>query len=70
MRSIGTAKQLSRLGIRHRSPRHRRGARSRTLGRPAARSRPCPMGWRSRDWYLGEYAPLLFDRNGNIGPSV
>ncbi|WP_040834573.1 winged helix DNA-binding domain-containing protein [Nocardia brevicatena] len=31
---------------------------------------PTPMGWQSRSWYLGEHAPLLFDRNGNIGPSV
>ncbi|WP_067697340.1 winged helix DNA-binding domain-containing protein [Nocardia jejuensis] len=31
---------------------------------------PTPMGWQTRDWYLGEHAPALFDRNGNIGPSV
>ncbi|NNH72081.1 winged helix DNA-binding domain-containing protein [Nocardia uniformis] len=31
---------------------------------------PTPMGWQSRDWYLGPHAPALFDRNGNIGPSV
>jgi DNA glycosylase AlkZ-like len=29
-----------------------------------------PMGWSERSWYLGEHAPLLFDRSGNIGPSV
>ncbi|MGW7050727.1 winged helix DNA-binding domain-containing protein [Streptomyces sp. NPDC054887] len=29
-----------------------------------------PMGWHTRDWYLGEHAPRLFDRAGNIGPSV
>src|SRR5690606_39974645 len=29
-----------------------------------------PMGWQSRDWVLGPHAPALFDRNGNIGPSV
>jgi hypothetical protein len=28
------------------------------------------MGWKDRDWYLGEHAPLLFDRNGNAGPTV
>ena len=28
------------------------------------------MGWKERDWYLGEYASLLFDRNGNAGPTV
>lgn len=31
---------------------------------------PTPMGWQSRAWYLGEHQPLLFDRNGNIGPSI
>lgn len=28
------------------------------------------MGWKERDWYLGELAPHLFDRNGNAGPTV
>jgi hypothetical protein len=31
---------------------------------------PTPMGWQSRSWYLGPHAPALFDRTGNIGPSV
>ena len=31
---------------------------------------PTPMGWSGRDWYLGPYGPSLFDRSGNIGPSV
>jgi Winged helix DNA-binding domain len=31
---------------------------------------PTPMGWRSRDWYLGPHGPALFDRTGNIGPTV
>jgi hypothetical protein len=31
---------------------------------------PTPMGWAGRDWFLGPYAPLLFDRSGNIGPTV
>ncbi|MBV9543175.1 MAG: AlkZ family DNA glycosylase [Chloroflexi bacterium] len=31
---------------------------------------PTPMGWASRDWFLGEYGPHLFDRSGNIGPTV
>ncbi len=31
---------------------------------------PTTMGWKSRDWYLGEHAPRLFDRNGNAGPTV
>ncbi|WP_055701817.1 winged helix DNA-binding domain-containing protein [Streptomyces silaceus] len=29
-----------------------------------------PMGWQHRDWFLGEHGPRLFDRNGNIGPSL
>jgi hypothetical protein len=29
-----------------------------------------PMGWKQRDWYLGSHAPRLFDRNGNVGPTV
>jgi DNA glycosylase AlkZ-like len=31
---------------------------------------PTTMGWKERSWYLGEHAPLLFDRNGNAGPTV
>ena len=31
---------------------------------------PTPMGWKERDWYLGDHAPPLFDRFGNIGPTV
>lgn len=31
---------------------------------------PTVMGWRDRDWYLGEHAGPLFDRNGNAGPTV
>ncbi|ATL71742.1 winged helix DNA-binding domain-containing protein [Nocardia terpenica] len=29
-----------------------------------------PMGWQRRDWFLGPHAPDLFDRNGNVGPTV
>jgi len=29
-----------------------------------------PMGWSQREWYLGEHGPRLFDRNGNVGPTV
>ena len=28
------------------------------------------MGWPERGWFLGEHAPALFDRSGNIGPTV
>ncbi|WP_063022380.1 winged helix DNA-binding domain-containing protein [Nocardia niwae] len=31
---------------------------------------PTPMGWQARGWYLGPHAPSLFDRNGNVGPTV
>jgi hypothetical protein len=31
---------------------------------------PTVMGWKERDWYLGEQGPALFDRNGNAGPTV
>lgn len=31
---------------------------------------PTVMGWRNRDWYLGDHAAALFDRNGNAGPTV
>ncbi|WP_225729446.1 MULTISPECIES: winged helix DNA-binding domain-containing protein [unclassified Nocardia] len=31
---------------------------------------PTPMGWQSRDWFLGPHGPKLFDRNGNIGPTI
>ncbi|MEV5297801.1 winged helix DNA-binding domain-containing protein [Amycolatopsis methanolica] len=31
---------------------------------------PTPMGWQKRGWFLGEHQPLLFDRTGNIGPTV
>lgn len=28
------------------------------------------MGWKGRDWYLGDLRPRLFDTNGNAGPTV
>ena len=31
---------------------------------------PSAMGWRDRAWYVGEHAPALFDRSGNIGPTA
>jgi hypothetical protein len=31
---------------------------------------PTAMGWKHRDWYLGGHAGPLFDRSGNIGPSI
>ncbi|NIL74263.1 winged helix DNA-binding domain-containing protein [Rhodococcus sp. B10] len=31
---------------------------------------PTPMGWKHRDWYLGEYKKPLFDTFGNIGPTI
>ena len=29
-----------------------------------------PMGWAQRDWYLGGHKAAVFDRSGNIGPTV
>ena len=31
---------------------------------------PTTMGWKERAWYLGDHASVLFDRNGNAGPTV
>jgi len=31
---------------------------------------PTPMGWSQRDWFLGEHRVPLFDRSGNIGPTI
>jgi hypothetical protein len=31
---------------------------------------PTPMGWGARDWYLGAHRGALFDRSGNIGPTM
>ena len=31
---------------------------------------PTAMGWKDRDWYLGPHRETLFDRNGNVGPTV
>jgi hypothetical protein len=31
---------------------------------------PTTMGWQGRDWYLGPHRPVLFDSNGNAGPTI
>lgn len=31
---------------------------------------PTAMGWQSRDWYVGPHRAALFDRSGNIGPTI
>ena len=31
---------------------------------------PTAMGWSDRRWFLGRHGPRLFDRTGNIGPTV
>lgn len=31
---------------------------------------PTAMGWTERAWYLGDHREPLFDRSGNIGPTV
>jgi hypothetical protein len=31
---------------------------------------PTTMGWKERDWYVGPHGAVLFDSNGNAGPTV
>lgn len=31
---------------------------------------PTPMGYKDRAWFLGDHQAALFDRNGNVGPTV
>jgi hypothetical protein len=31
---------------------------------------PTTMGWKQREWYLGPHGAMLFDVNGNAGPTV
>nr|WP_202889920.1 winged helix DNA-binding domain-containing protein [Actinopolymorpha rutila] len=31
---------------------------------------PTAMGWSERSWYLGAHRSALFDRSGNVGPTV
>lgn len=31
---------------------------------------PTTMGWKGRDWYLGDHGKALFDVNGNAGPTI
>jgi len=31
---------------------------------------PTPMGWQSREWFLGHHVTWLRDRSGNIGPTA
>jgi hypothetical protein len=31
---------------------------------------PTAMGWTERDWYLGPHRGPLFDRSGNVGPTI
>ncbi len=31
---------------------------------------PTTMGWKEREWYLGPHGKVLFDANGNAGPTV
>ncbi|GAA3532440.1 winged helix DNA-binding domain-containing protein [Amycolatopsis ultiminotia] len=31
---------------------------------------PTAMAWSERDWYLGPHRAALFDRSGNIGPTI
>lgn len=31
---------------------------------------PTTMGWKQREWYMGQHTTRLFDRNGNAGPTI
>jgi hypothetical protein len=31
---------------------------------------PTPMGWKERDWYLGDHRTRVFDSSGNVGPTI
>ena len=31
---------------------------------------PTTMGWKERDWYMNGHEEILFDRNGNAGPTI
>jgi hypothetical protein len=31
---------------------------------------PTTMGWKEREWYLGPHGSVLFDSNGNAGPTI
>src|SRR5579872_6569345 len=55
---------------RGRSARRAGHHAGRRRARPGRRSRPAAMGWRERAWYVGEHTAALFDRSGNVGPTV
>ena len=51
--------------------RHRTGDRAEPWIALLPALDPTPMGWSGRDWYIEpEHRATLFDRTGNIGPSV
>jgi winged helix DNA-binding protein len=59
------------LGDRARAARRRRARRpAGTVGGAAAGARFDGDGLDERDWYLGKHRAMLFDRNGNAGPTV
>jgi hypothetical protein len=31
---------------------------------------PTTMGWKDREWYLGDHKARLFDTSGNAGPTI
>jgi hypothetical protein len=31
---------------------------------------PTPMGWKDREWYVGDHTAAVFDNTGNIGPTI
>lgn len=68
MRTISDAERRARLALRHRLAREARADDVAAVLLPALD--PAPMGWQARDWYLGAHRERLFDRSGNIGPTV
>ena len=58
-------------GTRHRAARRPgAGAGGCAVGRTAPGLDPTPMGWQSREWFLGPHKTPLHDRTGNIRPTV
>ena len=51
-------------------PTTQRPVRAPAVGRVPPEPGPDLMGWKERDWYLGDHGAALFDRNGNAGPTI
>ena len=74
-RARGPRRRRGRLdGGRHRLRAGRRRAAAARAPKPwvafLPSLDPTVMGWKERDWYLGDHGAALFDRNGNAGPTI